>query len=263
MKATEIIEKIEQNKKDLEFMKTGFPFVDSFIDGGFLKKELIIIGGHTGIGKSYFGVQILFNIAKQGFKVGYFSLEMSNEMLVARLIGQFANIKPTRIYAGLLEIDEYDRKAEARAKIISFDELMNFHDDLYLLGEIETIIRDNSYEFVVIDFIQNIMLANNMDEYQRLSFVSLQLQRIAKETGCCILVLSQLSNRIAKDGSKIIEYKGSGTIAMVCDLGFFIERSDVQVDGKNEVRLNLKKNRRGISGQLFNFEFQHPGGLIK
>jgi len=261
-KATEILDQIEKNKRELEFMKTGFPELDKFLDGGFLRKELIVIGGHTGIGKSYFAGQILYQIAEQGFKTGYFSLEISSEMVLARLVGQLSNIKPTRIYAGLLLPEEFDLKSKAKADIIAFDEFMDYYDDLYELMEIAKEIKKNKYEFVVIDFIQNIFSKAHSDEYSRLSYVSLFLQKLAKQTGCCILVLSQLSNRVAKDGAKVIEYKGSGAIAMVCDLGFFIERNDENVGNFNEVRLNLKKNRRGISGQAFSFKFQHPGGLI-
>lgn len=257
---TEIIESIETNKKNVEFLPTGFANMDKFLDGGFMRKELIVIGGHTGIGKSYIAGQIFYKIAKAGFKSGYFSLEISSEMVVSRLVGSLTNIKPTKIYAGELTPEEMDNKAKQKAKLVSHEGFMDIYDDLYQLDELKTAIKSNNYEFVVIDFIQNIFHATG-DEYQRLSQVSLELQKLAKETDCCILVLSQLSNRVAKDGSKVVEYKGSGSIAMVCDLGFFIERSE-EDKGRNLVRLNLKKNRRGISGQAFELEFIHPGGWL-
>lgn len=260
MKLTEILEHIETNKKNVEFLPTGFANLDKFLDGGFMRKELVVIGGHTGIGKSYIAGQIFYKIAKAGFKSAYFSLEISNEMVVSRLVGSLSNIKPTRIYAGLLDPEEIDRKAKAKAKLVSYEGFVEIYDDLYELEQLKKTITKNKYEFVVIDFIQNIFHKTG-DEYQRLSMISLELQKLAKATDCCILVLSQLSNRVAKDGSKVVEYKGSGSIAMVCDLGFFIERSDEQ-QGKNQVRLNLKKNRRGISGVAFDYEFTHPGGWL-
>ncbi len=268
-KASEIIESIEVNKKNLEFLKTGFRILDNVLDGGFLKKELIILGAFTGIGKSIFGGQLLYQIAKQGFKAAYFSLEISNEMIISRLIGQISNIKPTRIIAGLLDLHEFDSKAKAKAEIITYNDNMEFYDDLYLMADLTKAIKENGYEFVVIDFIQNIQISNGMDEYARLSFLSIHLQKLAKETNCCIVVLSQLSNRVGRDGSKVIEYKGSGAIAMVADLGFVLKRDEIQtIDadgkpfGKQEVKLELLKNRRGISGQTFIFDFTHPGGLL-
>lgn len=268
-KISEIIESIEVNKKNLEFLKTGFHILDEYLDGGFLKRELVVLGAFTGVGKSIFAGQLLFQIAKQGFKTGYFSLEISNEMIGSRLIGQLSNIKPARIMAGLLEPEEFDKKSEAKAELLVNNDLMEFYDDIYLLEEIEKALKENNYEFVVIDFIQNVQIGKNMDEYARLSFLSIQLQKLAKETNSCILVLSQLSNKVGRDGSKIIEYKGSGAIAMVADLGFLLKREEIQsLDiqgapiGRQKVKLDLLKNRRGISGQSFMFDFLHPGGLI-
>jgi len=268
-KASEILQSIEQNKKNLEFLPTGFIALDTFLDGGFLRKEMIVIGAFTGIGKSVFGGQILYQIASKGFKTAYFSLEISGELLVARLVGQLCNIKPTRIIAGLLKPDEFDRKGEAKAKVAMYDADMDFYDDIYLLEDLEKTIRENEYEFIVIDFIQNIQLKRNLDEYARLSYIAIELQKLAKEMNCCILVLSQISNKVAKDGSKDLEYKGSGSIAMVADLCFMIQRDQVQAldtegnpVGKQLVKLTVLKNRRGISGHTYSFVYEHPGGLI-
>ena len=102
-----------------------------------------------------------------------------------------------------------------------------------------------------------------MDEYSRLSLISLRLQKLAKEKNCCILVLSQLSNTIAKNiNNSQLEYKGSGSIATVCDLGFFLER-EFDLD---KLILSLRKNRRGVSKMRWEFRFGsliNEGGLIE
>lgn len=267
MKAVEVLDLIEQNKKNVEFLPTGFKVIDRDLDGGFLKKEIIILGAFTGMGKSMLAGQIFYNIASKGFKSAYFSLEISNEMIVSRLVGQQANIKPSRIMNGLLDIEEIDSKAKGKASVGAYNETMDFYDDKYLLEEIEKEIKDHKYEFVVIDFIQNILMNNGMDEYARLSYIAVKLQKLAKETGVCMLVLSQLSNSANKAGAKVVEYKGSGAIAMVADLGFFLERGEAEIHhglpvGNQTVRLNLRKNRRGISGLYWDLNFVHPGGRI-
>lgn len=267
-KASEILEAIDENKKNLEFLPTGFASLDRDLDGGFLRKEIVILGAFTGIGKSMLAGQLFYNIAKKGFNSAYFSLEISGEMIVSRLIGQIVNIKPSRIMAGLLDVEEIDKRSTGKAKVTTYNWLMEFHDDLYLLEEIEKAVREKDYEFIVIDFIQNILLDNNMDEYARLSYISVKLQKLAKEMNCCILVLSQLSNKVGNNNSKVVEYKGSGAIAQVADLGFFLERENPVLDsngrpiGEQKVRLNLRKNRRGISGTYFDLDFIHPGGLL-
>jgi replicative DNA helicase len=265
-KPIEAFKTIEEEKKNLEFLPSGFSLLDRVLDGGFLKREFVVIGAFTGIGKSIFGGQLLFQVAQKGFKTAYFSLEISNEMIISRIVGQLANIKPTRIIAGLLEVDEYDAKAQAKAKVIVHNDDIDLYDDLYILSEIIEAIKKNDYEFVVIDFIQNIQLLNGMDEYTRLNFVSIELQKLAKEKNVCIVILSQLSNRVGREGSKIIEFKGSGGIAIRADLGFILTRDEVESieeNTKQKVQLKLMKNRRGISGQRFDFKFIHPGGLLE
>ncbi len=130
--------------------------------------------------------------------------------------------------------------------------------------KIKAEILQNKYEFVVIDFIQNI-ISGQSEEYERLSSVALQLQKLAKETNACIVILSQLSNEAARRDA--MEYKGSGSILTVCDLGFFLKR-EAPIQGKdgfvfdNDVQLILRKNRRGISGKTFEFRFSQPGGAL-
>jgi replicative DNA helicase len=258
-KLSQIDKNIEENKKNIEILPTGFGNLDHFLDGGFLKKELVVLGGKTGGGKSIFGGSLFYNIASAGYKSAYFSLEISNEMIVSRLVGAQANLSPTRVM--ITELSDYDQKLkdEAKAKVAVYEEFMHFYDDVYELGKIVKEIHENQFDFVVIDFIQNVMMGNR-DEYERLSSVALALQQIAKKSNTCILALSQLSNQMVRDSRKkeLVEYKGSGSIGTVADLGFFIEDGNEYAD----FVLRLRKNRRGISGQEFNFQLQKPGGRL-
>ncbi len=264
-KFSDICRKIEEGRDKTDFLSSGWEKIDKWFDGGFLRKELIVLGGFTGSGKSYFAGQIMWNIARQGFKSAYFSLEIVNSMLVSRLIGAIANIKPTRLLYGKLEEGETNDKITAKAKLNAYDNFMFFYDDIYELSRIEYEIKENKYEFVVVDFIQNVFAPKD-DEYSRMSFVALSLQKIAKENNCCILVLSQISNAVAKDKNLTIpEYKGSGSIATVCDIGFYIKRAEYDEkpeNGFNTVYLCVKKNRRGLTGVDFELRFQHEGGWI-
>jgi replicative DNA helicase len=255
----QVYDGIQHLSKNTEFLPTGLHILDDFLDGGFMRKELIVIGGFTGSGKSFISAQIFKNIADKGFKGAYFSLEISNEMVLARLIGQLSNIKATRIMAGLLTPEENIKKMEAKGKLATLDGIADFSDDVYDIGTIEEAIKVNEYDFIVLDFIQN-LITKNKDEYTAMSEASIKLQKMAKEYNCCIIVLSQLSNSAYKNGS--LEYKGSGGIAMVADLGFFIVRPKDDEEDKNKLILSLRKNRRGISGINFEFKFKTPGGMI-
>lgn len=261
MNVTQILNNIEENKKNIEFLKTGLRGLDDALDGGFMRKELVVLGGSTGIGKSYLSGQLMYNIASQGYKSAYFSLEISNEMIISRMLGMIGNIKSARLMTSRLSNEELRQKTKARAQLQTFEDYMEFYDNIYSYEAIEQTIKEKKFEFVIIDFIQNIII-KGMDEYSKLSYVALQLQKLAKEVNCCILVLSQLSNTISRENSGMtLEYKGSGSIATVCDLGFFVIRPNFEL-APEEIKLLLRKNRRGPSGLAFDFKFKTPGGAI-
>jgi len=260
MKILQVLNEIQESKKSAEFMKTGFARLDEQLFGGFLSKELIVVGGFTGTGKSFLAGQIMFNIAKQGFKTAYFSLEISNSTVVSRLIGQEANIHPIRIMTNQLSKREEEDVEAMGGKIFSYDKYIELYDDLYELGGIEEAVRANDFDFIVVDFIQNVMV-KGMNEYERMGHIAISLQRLAKEKNCCILVLSQVSNVVAKTGgASQIEYKGSGAIAMVCDLGFYLVKTFDEVGG---LALILKKNRRGVNNISQELMFSGQGGKLQ
>jgi len=262
MKVEEIIKNIETNKGKDICMPTGFTKLDRFLDGGLFRKELIIIGGGSGSGKSYIAGTVFKAIASQAFKCGYFSLEISNSMVVSRLIAQKTNIKFSRILYGFLSSEEQQKIDNAKIDLKIWEDYMDFNDEIYEYEKIEEEIRKNKYDFVVVDFIQNI-IGKGKDEYSNLSQISLKLQKLAKECNCCILALSQLSNSVNRSGGDIAEFKGSSSIMNVCDLGFFILRKSNGVNQiTDEFLLKIKKNRRGISGIEFNFKFIQEGGQI-
>lgn len=267
----QVLEEIKEEKKSNEIMPTGFRKLDNkLLDGGFYRGEIIIIGAYTGVGKSQLAGQILLNIAEQGFKTAYFSLEISNQMILARMIGLKSNIKPSRIRFGLLNKNEQEAKIKAIARIKALNDYVYLYDDTYKIDEVEKELTNNQYDFVVLDFIQNI-IGSGKDEYTKLSESVVRLQKLAKKTKTTILIISQVSNYSARAGGedKVLTYKGSGAIAMVADLGFFLEKNTNEISDINEkynpeigTVLFLKKNRRGLSGWKIRLGYTLPGGLI-
>lgn len=255
MKLQEILERMKKTGEDLDFIKTGFTSVDEALDGGFLKKELVILGGFTGVGKSYVASQLVSNVLQNGFKAVYFSLELSAEMIVARMLGALSGIKPTRIIGGWLTLEEVAAKEKAIAELLCCQDSLEIHDSVYELDEILKLIPEGT-DLVVVDFVQNVIAKG--EEYERLSRVALELQKAAKKLNACVLTVSQVSNRAAREGSEmpVLEYKGSGGIAQVADLGFWVEPKD------GGLQLTLRKNRRGPSKLIFDLVFESPGGKI-
>jgi replicative DNA helicase len=257
-KPVEVITNIEKAKGKLEFLPTGFKKLDKILDGGFLRKEMVILGGFSGTGKSFFAGQVLLNIAMQGFKSIFFSLEITNETIMSRWLGSLAKINPTLIRSGMLTKQQFEAKSKAKAQILASNDDIVLYDNIYKYEEIEKIVRKEKPDFIVLDFIQNIIMEAK-DEYTRLSRTSLSLQQLAKEADTCILVASQLSNSFAKESleSSTIEYKGSGNIVTVADLAFVMKQT-----GETTFELGLQKNRRGISRTLVTYERERNGGYI-
>lgn len=258
-KVSEIFDTIEKRKKNIDIISTGYPSIDIALDGGFFKQEMIILGGKPGSGKSFLASSLFYKIAKQGFKSAYFSLEISSDMLVSRLIGADADIQPTTVMLKKTDEQTQEKILDAKANVSVYENLMYFYDDIYDYPTLEKEILANKFDFVVIDFIQNI-LTTGKDEYERLSKLAHNFQRLAKQANICLLVVSQLSNTISKERrTDIVEYKGSGEIAIVCDFGFHIAK------GKNGVGsfvLQMRKARRCITGTEMNFKLVSPGGRI-
>lgn len=267
MKASQVIDLIKQNRGTHEFIPTGFPILDRNLDGGFLRKEMVVIGGSTGAGKSYLAIHLAMQAANAGFKVGYFSLEISNELVVARMIGMKAGIKASHILYGLADEGDIELK-KAQTFVVGLSDLFNVNDNIYDLALLEKDMRQEKYEYIVVDFVQNIM-GTHADTYERLSFISLHLQRLAKQLNCCVVLLSQLSNEVSRDDieSRVLEFKGSGSIATVADLAFFLaqKKVDPELDLGSPVQeytLKLAKNRRGPSNKFTELRVRWPGGTF-
>ena len=257
------VDKSMDKHKDSEFMHTNLEKLDKILDGGFLKKELVILGAGTGIGKSYVAGHILWQIAQQGFSTAYYSLEISNAMVYSRLLAPYVDVSPTKLLYGLIDKETQEKKTKARAKLLAHSEFIDLYDDIYDLDTMIKVSKEKKHEFIIIDFLQNVMHKSN-DEYTRLSEVSYALQRFAKENDSCVLALSQLSNQaIRNKKAGLLEYKGSGSIATVADVGLFLERGELQdQENYNNIRLKMAKNRRGTSGHEIAMTFIHPSGKI-
>lgn len=260
-KYAEIVKQIAEDRKTMEILPTGLMGLDLVLDGGLIKRELIGLGGRTGGGKSLLAGTLFYNMAKNGCKSAYFSMEISNQMVVSRLIGGKSDVSPTRYMISQLRKEEIEATDKADAEIGTWEELMSFYDDIYELNALVAEIKKNDFEFIVVDFLQNIEAKQYRDDRERLAGVARTLQKLAKEKNCVIIAVSQLSNEQARNRktSDVVEYMGSGAIGHAVDLGFFIETGSA---GEGSLSLKLRKNRRGVSGTSFSFMIKQPGGRV-
>lgn len=231
-----------------KLIKTGFPKFDARYLG-FAPGELWVIGGYSGTGKTFFLLQLLLNVIRQGYGAIFFSLEMGKEALVSRLWANVANLDPMQLEWGLLNQVQLQEKAKAKDKLAQWGELALWRDDLYKVESIEKAIVESKPQVVFLDYIQNIL--STKDEYQKLTAVSAELQRIAKQYNCTIVAASQVSNEYAKDtSSKVIGFKGSGAIMAACDFGIILDSDPDGLEHEKKINLYVKKCRRGPQRKL-------------
>lgn len=251
-------------------MSTGYYNLDAIIDG--LREEhLWIIGGYSSVGKTAAALNITSQLVKDKKRVVYFSFEMGQIDILARLIGIMSQESGISILKGFGKKEEETKKAIQLIRESNFA-IHSFKSDLaeLLFAMLEETIN-NKVNLFVIDFIQLITVKGSRSEYETVTTAILELQKAAKRFKVPIIVLSQISNEGAKVDSPIMTFKGSGAIAAAADLAIEIksdekDREELKrklIEGE-EVRMkwDVRKNRHGRVGAIEMY-FQGRSGIFR
>lgn len=240
-------------------MECGFKSLDDIIDG-IRPGHFWVVGGYTSVGKTYLVLNILKHLLEQGKRCVFFSLEMSKNDILGRLIGLDAKINSIKVMKGNLRDDEMQRVEEAKAKF--YETKLEVYNDRSDLDSIHlSMLEENMKEAVdcyFLDYMQLLSGTLKESDYEMLRRASKLFQSFARTKNIPIIALSQISNQAAKDKSDLIGFKGSGDIANSSDLAIELNL----VDKKEErdlkkaqgLMLNVdcvvKKNRHGITGTI-------------
>ena len=256
-----------QNQGHMTGVGTGFTKLDH-ITGGFQKSDLIIIASRPSMGKTAFTLTMARNMAVELKKpVAFFSLEMSSQQLVTRLIASETEIDSNKIRNG--NLDEYEWK-RLHSKINQLSEAPIFIDDtpaltiFELRSKCRKLKQEHDIQAVVIDYLQLMSTGgdNRGNREQEISNISRSLKSIAKELNIPIVVLSQLSRAVeTRGGSKkpiLSDLRESGAIEQDADVVLFIYRAEyykLEVDeegipSKNLAEIIVAKHRNGAIGNL-------------
>ena len=268
-----LLEKIflELKKKsispDLAGLPSGLSDLDSFTQG-FQKSDLIVVAGRPSIGKTAFVLNITANILKYSkLPVLFFSLEMSREQILYRLISIETNIEQIRLKIG--NLNKYDwKKLNKVLEIIG--KLPLFVDDnpkismQYIRSRIKEILSSQGkIGLVVIDYLQliqdNKLVINN--RVQELSFITRSLKIIAREFNVPIILLSQLNRNIENRIEKkpiLSDLRESGSIEQDADLILILYN-----DGKNNKSYKLNSKYHNLINLVIAKHRNGPTGIIE
>ncbi|MCC6169479.1 MAG: replicative DNA helicase, partial [Caldilineaceae bacterium] len=196
-----VVERIDfltRNRDTLMGVPTGFTMLDKLL-GGLQKSDLLILAGRPGMGKSSFALSIAQNAAKRyGARVAVFSLEMSNEQLVQRLLSMETGIDSHRLRLGDVHEEEWPILLEAANMLASTS---IFIDDTPAagVGEVRTKARrlyaEHGLDLIMIDYMQLMTgpsAGRSENRQQEISFISRSLKSLARELNVPVIALSQL-----------------------------------------------------------------------
>jgi replicative DNA helicase len=249
------IDFLHRNKGGLLGVPSGFAKLDKLL-GGFQKSDLITLAARPGVGKTSLALNIAVNAAKRhGQRVAFFSLEMSNEQLVQRLLASETGIDQQRLRVGDIQDDEWQMLVEA-AGVLS-DTLL-FIDDTPAMSalELRTKARRLQAEFgldlVIVDYLQLMRSdARVENRVQEISYITRSLKSLARELEAPLLALSQLSRAVESrsDHKPILsDLRESGSIEQDSDIVMFIYREELvkeNTDRKHIADIIVAKHRNG------------------
>ena len=280
---TDIGSILEEYKKKQEFyinkfkngngiigLSTGYSNLDEVIDG--LREEhLWVIGGYTNTGKTASALNITAQLVKDKKRVAYFSFEMGQTDILARLIGIMSEESGISILKGFGKNKNKTEEAMEMIKQSNFS-IHSFKSEISEL--LFTMLEENlkqKIDLFVVDFIQLITVKGAKSEYETITTAILELQKAAKRFKAPIIVLSQISNEGAKGDSPIMTFKGSGAIAAAADLAIEIKSDETDRETLKEklksgadvkMKWDIRKNRHGRVGTI-NMYFNGRTGIFR
>ena len=247
--------------KTLPGLSTGLSAVDAKING-LNKSDLLLLAARPGMGKTSMALNVALSAARESGKtVAIFSLEMSKEQLVTRLIASEGLVENTRLVTGNLRESDWQRIAEAASSLSRMDIRIDDNPLLTVADMNAKCRRIDNLGLVVIDYLQ-LMASSGTKGYsgesrqQVVSDISRMLKIMAKELQVPVLCLSQLSRANEKREDKrpmLSDLRESGAIEQDADIVMFLYRDDYyneDSEKRNIAECIIAKNRHGETGKV-------------
>jgi replicative DNA helicase len=239
---------------------TNFKDLDNLL-GGLQPSDLLIIAGRPGQGKTSFMLSIAKNAARVFNKhIAVFSMEMSNEQLVQRLISQETGIDAQRLRLGKLEGNEWNLFAEA---VESLGQTHIFLDDTpsisptQMRAKCRRLHLEHRLDLIVVDYLQLMVSDYRTDNrVQEVSYISRNLKALARELNVPVLSAAQLSRAVEQRADKrpvLSDLRESGSLEQDADIVMFIYREDKDNPDsvmKNVAEIIVSKHRNGPTGSV-------------
>lgn len=264
------MEELHRNKGSLRGVRTGYRDLDN-MTAGLQRSDLIILAARPAMGKTTLVTNLAYNvatIAKQ--PVLFFSLEMSKEQLVDRMLADASGVDAWNIRTGNLSDDDFSKLSDAMGEMAEAPIFIDDTPGVSVL-EMRTKARRAAHEqplgLIIVDYLQLMQAAGRSDgnRVQEVSEISRGLKLIARELNVPVIALSQLSRSVESRNPQIpqlADLRESGSIEQDADIVMFIYREEYynpDTDRKQITDLYIAKHRNGPTGKIE--LFFHPERL--
>ena len=248
-----------QSKEEFHGLPTGFTDLDKLL-GGMHPSDLMIVAARPGMGKTSFLMSVLRHAALNVKKnVVFFSLEMSNDQIMQRLLSQESGIDSRKIRDGRLASDEL------QSLLISMDVIGDsqiFLDDtpgitpMALRSKLQRLKREADIDLIIIDYLQ--LMSGDLfkdNRVQEVSYISRNLKILAKEFSVPVLTAAQMSRSVEQRADKLpmlSDLRESGSLEQDADIVMFLHQPDSEAGEGLEglVKLIVAKHRNGPIGDI-------------
>jgi len=260
------LDRMHQNRGQLMGLRTGYTAIDT-ITQGLQNSDFIVLAARPSVGKTSLALNIAENVSlREGKSVGVFSLEMSKEQLVLRLLSSVTKINSFNLRSGQVKDMDFPKIADALGTLSSakmfIDDSVNI-SVMELRTKARRLKMEQGLDLLIVDYLQLMQpgqQSRDGNRVQEVSDISRGLKALARELGIPIMALSQLSRQTEareKGEPRLSDLRESGAIEQDADVVIFLyrdaERSDDASVSGEAINFNVAKHRNGPtgSGQLW------------
>jgi replicative DNA helicase len=255
----ETIQRLADNKNELRGVPSGFKALDNKL-AGFQKSDLVILAARPSMGKTSLALDFARHAALQhNVSVGIFSLEMSRESLMNRLLSAEANVDSWKMRNGNLREDDWlaltDAMSRLQAAPLHIDDQPG-NSILKMRSTARRLKMEHGLGLIIVDYLQLITTTKNYDSMvNQVTEISRSLKSLARELNVPVIALSQLSRAVEQRGGRprLSDLRDSGSIEQDADVVMFIHREDKyekESERPNVAEILIEKHRNGATGSV-------------
>lgn len=228
----------------------------------FYKGDITIVAGRPGAGKSAFALSLMLELAKNGNKGVFISLEMKESEIIKRLMSQISQVKLENILSNCENDEKYryeftniehERLQKGSKLFKELGDKITFVNDNLSSDDVLRIAEEEKPDYIIIDYMQLLTTTQGKNRVEEITYLSMELKRIAMKCNIHIFELCQLSRAIEQRADKrpiLSDLRESGQLEQdaSCVIGLYREGYYNEQADQNEMEIRILKNRNGTTG---------------